>query len=82
MLLGWAGVSGYARALEDRLKVTVVDPVEAGCRLLQIVVEMGLKTSRSGLYAYPTSQRMQDLERVFQSGLSAWLREWGEKRWK
>lgn len=82
MLLGRAGLSGYARALEERLKVTVVDPVEAGCRLLRAIVEMGLKTSRSGLYAYPAPQKMQDLGQVFQLDLSTWLKEWGEKRWE
>jgi allantoin racemase len=82
LLLGCAGLTGYTRALEDRLKVTVVDPVEAGCRLLRTIVEMGLKTSRSGLFAHPASQRMQDLEQVFQPDLSAWLKEWGEKRWE
>jgi hypothetical protein len=52
-------------ALEARIHMTIVDPVEAGCWLLRAVVESGLQVSHAGIYARPAPQRMHDLEDTF-----------------
>lgn len=75
MLLGCAGLTSYVAEAERRLGMTLVDPVEAGCRMLRLLVEAGLRTSHAGLYARPAPQRMLDLERVFSTEMSRLLRK-------
>ncbi len=65
LLLGCAGLTSYRQALEEQVEMPVVDPVEAGCRMLQLLVESGLRTSRAGLFARPAPQRMNRMERIF-----------------
>jgi allantoin racemase len=77
LLLGCAGLTDCAAELMMRLPVTVIDPVEAGCRQVQAVVDAGLRVSHSGLYARPAPQRMHDLTRVFSAEMAQWLQAWG-----
>jgi allantoin racemase len=65
LVLGCAGLTRFRRELEKRVGAPVIDPVEAGCRALRVLVESGLETSRAGLYARPPHQRMHGLERLF-----------------
>jgi len=76
LLLGCAGLTSFTRDLEARLQMTVVDPVEAGCRLLQTIVDSGLQVSHSGIYARPAPQRMNNLERLFSEEMIELLKEW------
>lgn len=65
VLLGCAGLTDFSEELHQRLSMAIVDPVEAGCRMLKAVVESGLNTSHQGLlYRRPAPQRMNliDLE--------------------
>ena len=78
VLLGCAGLSGYQDELMRCVPVLVIDPVEAGCRLLKVVVEGGLHTSRGGLFAAPAPQRMSDLDRLFSSEMVELLKKWEE----
>lgn len=80
LLLGCAGLTGFTRDLEARLHVTIVDPVEAGCRLLRAIVDSGLPVSHSGIYAMPAPQRMNDLERIFSGGMVELLKEWEQEK--
>jgi len=77
LLLGCAGLTGFVPDLEARLHMTIVDPVEAGCRMLQVIVDSGLSVSHSGIYTRPAPQRMHDLERVFCPSMAELLKEWG-----
>ena len=79
LLLGCAGLTGFVPDLEARIHVTVVDPVEAGCRLLQAVVDSGLRVSHAGIYARPAPQRMNDLESLFNAGMVGLLKEWEQE---
>ena len=74
LLLGCAGLTGFVDDLQARLEMPVIDPVEAGCRMLQTVVAARLNTSHAGLYSKPAPQNMQQLERLFSPEMSRWLR--------
>ncbi len=65
LLLGCAGLTTFVRELQARVLMPVIDPVEAGCRMLQAVVDAGLQTSRIGLFSAPAPQRMKYLGEIF-----------------
>ncbi len=75
LLLGCAGLTGFVEDLQKRVEMPVIDPVEAGCRMLQTVCEARLNTSHIGLYSKPAPQNMQRLERLFSSEMSGILRK-------
>jgi allantoin racemase len=75
LLLGCAGLSGFREELGNRTGATIVDPVEAGCRMLRSVVESGLSTSRAGLYARPAPQRMNALDALFSPAMRRFLED-------
>ena len=77
LLLGCAGLTGFKAGLQERVEMPVIDPVEAGCRLVQALVSAGLKTSHVGLYARPAGQKMNDLERVFSPGMQKYIKNQG-----
>jgi len=76
LLLGCAGLTGFTCDLEARLRMTIVDPVEAGCRLLRTIVDSGLQVSHTGIYARPAPQRMNHLDRLFSRDMVDLLEEW------
>ncbi|MGD2144893.1 MAG: aspartate/glutamate racemase family protein [Anaerolineae bacterium] len=78
LLLGCAGLTGFTAQLEAKLRMTVVDPVEAGCRMLKAIVDSGLSTSHAGIYARPAPQEMRHLERLFEADMVGHLKEWEE----
>lgn len=65
LLLGCAGLTGFVEETQARIDIPIIDPVEAGCRMLQTVTDSGLQTSHVGLYAEPAPQNMNDLEQMF-----------------
>lgn len=65
LLLGCAGLTGFVAELQERVSMPVIDPVEAGCRMLRTLCEAGLDTSHIGLFSRPAPQRMNDLERLY-----------------
>jgi allantoin racemase len=75
LLLGCAGLTGFVQELEGQVEMPVIDPVEAGCRMLQTIVDARLNTSHIGLYERPAPQKMQHLERLFSSQLADLLRK-------
>ncbi|MGE5072327.1 MAG: aspartate/glutamate racemase family protein [Anaerolineae bacterium] len=75
LLLGCAGLTGFVDELEGRISMPVIDPVEAGCRLLQTVCEAGLNTSHAGLFERPAAQNMHRLDRVFSPDMSDLLKK-------
>lgn len=76
LLLGCAGLTSFTSQLETPLGMTIVDPVEAGCRMLKAIVESGLSVSHAGIYGRPAPQAMQDLEQLFQTEMVELLKEW------
>lgn len=53
IILGCAGMSGYARELEQKLGVPVLDPVPVALKMAEVMVDLGLKPSKIGLFARP-----------------------------
>ena len=76
LLLGCAGLTGFTCELMQRVPMTIIDPVEAGCRMLKTVVEMTLNTSHIGLFSQPAAQRMHGLPRAFSPEMAAYLKTW------
>ena len=75
LLLGCAGLTGFVEELQQRVDMPVIDPVEAGCRMLETVCEARLNTSHIGLYSKPAGQNMQRLERLFSPDMAGILRK-------
>jgi len=75
ILLGCAGLGLYQDKLQAKLGVPVIDPNEAGCRQLRLLVDMGLNTSHVGLFAGPNPKELDNLTSIFEPGLANWLRE-------
>ena len=75
LLLGCAGLTGFAQELQERVSMPVLDPVEAGCRLLQTTVVSGLNTSHIGLYSKAAPQHMLHLEKLYSEEMAELLRK-------
>ncbi len=75
LLLGCAGLTGFVEDLQRRVEMPVIDPVEAGCRMLHTICDAGLNTSHIGLYGKPAHQNMQRLERLFSPYMAEILRQ-------
>ncbi len=65
LLLGCAGLTAFVERFQQRMSMPVIDPVEAGCRLLKSVVEQRLNLSHVGLYSKPAPQRLSNLGELF-----------------
>lgn len=53
IILGCAGMAGYAREIEEELGASVIDPLAVALKLAEAIVELGLVHSKLGLYATP-----------------------------
>ncbi len=73
LLLGCAGLTGFVDELQARTDMPVIDPVEAGCRMLMTVCDARLNTSHIGLFSRPAPQKMQQLDKVFSSEMARLL---------
>jgi len=65
LLLGCAGLTPFVSRFQQRVQMPVIDPVEAGCRLLKTIVEIGLDVSHVGIFTFPARQRLNHLESLF-----------------
>ena len=75
LLLGCAGLTTFVGELQTKVEMPVIDPVEAGCRMLQTLCAAGLNTSHIGLYSKPAPQNMQRLEKLFSSEMAQVFRK-------
>lgn len=74
LLLGCSGLTTFVEDLQAKVEMPVIDPVEAGCRMLQTLSAAGLNTSHIGLYSKPAPQKMQRLEQLFSTHMSQVIR--------
>lgn len=65
LLLGCAGLTAFVDDLQQRVSMPVIDPVEAGCRMLKTIIESKLNTSHIGLYSKPAEQTMKNMDVLF-----------------
>jgi allantoin racemase len=53
IVLGCAGLAGYAHDIAQELKVVVLDPSPIAIKMAEMFVTLGLKHSKRGIYAFP-----------------------------
>ena len=75
ILLGCAGLTSFVPELQVKTRMPVIDPVEAGCRMLQTLVSAGLNTSHIGLFSRPAPQNMNNVDEFFQKKMANALRK-------
>jgi len=65
IVLGCAGMTDLARALQDEYGVPVVDGVSAAVKQAEALVSQNLKTSKRGSYATPAAKAFSGLMDIF-----------------
>ena len=65
IVLGCAGMTDLARALQDEYGVPVVDGVSAAVKQAEALVSQNLKTSKRGSYATPVTKAYSGLMDIF-----------------
>jgi len=53
IILGCAGMAGYAPEMEARLNIKVLDPTAVALKIAEAMVDLGLNQSKRALFAYP-----------------------------
>jgi allantoin racemase len=53
IIMGCAGMAGYAREIEEALNVKVLDPAAVALKTAEAMVDLGLTHSKAGLFATP-----------------------------
>lgn len=56
IILGCAGLAGYAEDVEQELGVIVLDPSPVALKTAEMLVSLGLRHSKRGLYAAPPAK--------------------------
>lgn len=51
IILGCAGMTGYAQDIEEKIKVKVIDPTSVALKLTEAIADLGLSHSKIGLFA-------------------------------
>jgi len=59
IILGCAGMAGYAPELETKLGVKVLDPTSVALKMAEAMADLGLKHSKLGLFAQPPKKRFK-----------------------
>lgn len=58
LILGCAGMTGMKKEISDILQIPVIDPVEAGCIMLEGIIRVGMDISHCGLYSRPPEKEI------------------------
>jgi allantoin racemase len=59
IILGCAGMAGYAPELESKLGVKVLDPSAVALKMAEAMVDLGLRHSKLGLFATPPNKKFK-----------------------
>ena len=62
LILGCAGMTGMKEGIEEILGVPVIDPVECGYKVLEMMVKNNFPVSKIGLYMTPYEKEMVNPE--------------------
>ena len=46
-------MTGFAKAIQEKLPVSVIEPATTTLKMLELLVDLGLQHSHIGLYVYP-----------------------------
>lgn len=60
LILGCAGMTGYADLVKEQLDIPVIDPVEAAFLVLEAFCRAGYKVSKKGLYQTPDQKKIKN----------------------
>ncbi len=74
LILGCAGLTAFVNSFRASINLPVIDPVEAGGRILKTIVESGLYVSHAGLYTRPARQQLNSLEIIYSNAMIHTLR--------
>jgi allantoin racemase len=53
IILGCAGMAGYAKEIERKLRVKVLDPSAVALKVAEAMADLGLTQSKRGLFSAP-----------------------------
>ena len=59
IILGCAGLAGYAEDIERELGVVVLDPSSVGLKIAEAIVDLGLSHSKVGRFAQPPAKEIK-----------------------
>jgi len=59
LILGCAGMTGLKQRIEEELGVPVIDPVECGYKVLEMMARQRFPVSKTGLYRAPEPKAIQ-----------------------
>lgn len=59
IVLGCAGLAGYAKDIEDELGVVVLDPSAVALKVAEAIVDLGLHHSKAGRFSYPPQKEIK-----------------------
>lgn len=65
LIPGCAGMTGLSKAVEQQIKLTVIDPVGISFGILEILARQKVNCSSSGLYAFPAQKKIIRKELLF-----------------
>lgn len=66
LCLGCAGMAGLDRELEEALEVPVIDPVMAGLKMVEVLVECEKRTSKTLTFKFPEKKEVKGFTEIFQ----------------
>lgn len=75
VILGCGSWSGYRSDLEIMVGAPVIEPIQAACWQLRALVEMGLRSSRAGMYIKPAPKELPNMGAALAPTLAKWLTE-------
>jgi allantoin racemase len=59
IVLGCAGLAGYAEDVERELGVVVLDPTAVALKIAEAIVDLGLRHSKVGRFARPPAKEIK-----------------------
>jgi len=59
IVLGCAGLAGYAADIERELGVVVIDPTAVAFKIAEAIAELGLRHSKVGRFAFPPDKEIK-----------------------
>lgn len=65
ILLGCAGFVDFAKKLRDKLGVPVIEGVSPAIKIAELIVSLGLKTSKKLSYSFPVKKRIDGYDGFF-----------------
>ena len=66
IVLGCAGMSDFAKKMQDKYKIPVIEGISVAIKFAESFVELGLKTSKKLGYAKPRSKKYSGIFKPFQ----------------